>query len=349
MLLLSITNHLTQNVAPVPLLWVLPLALYLLTFTLAFSRHHFYQRALFIRLLAIALGAMGYAVYDPRSVEAIQVSVPLFCAGLFICCMFCNGELNRLKPGARYLTSFYLIVALGGAAGAILVGLVAPHIFVSIYEFPITLLITAALALIMLWSLGWLSRVLWACVSFAMCLAVYINVHSFTRDSVMMVRNFYGALRVTESSEFGDHAARMLYHGTIRHGAQFLLLPWRKQPTTYYSVDSGIGLALRYCCSGPKRVGVIGLGAGTLAAYGKPGDYFRFYEINPEVVNIAKSLFTYTRESPAKTDIVLATRACPSSRNRLSSSMSWLLMRSPETQFPSTCLRKNRCPYTCVT
>jgi hypothetical protein len=305
MLLLSITNHLTQNIAPVPLLWVLPLALYLLTFTLAFSRHHFYQRWIFIRLLAIALGVMGYAVYDPRSIEAIQLTVPLFCGSLFICCMFCNGELSRLKPSSSYLTSFYLIVALGGAIGAVFVGLIAPLIFVSIYEFPVTLLITALLALVMLWNAGWLSRVLWASVSFAMCLAVYINVNSFTRDSVIMARNFYGALRVTETSEFGDHAARMLYHGTIRHGAQFLLQPWRKQPTTYYSVDSGIGLTLRYCCSGPKRVGVIGLGTGTLAAYGKPGDYFRFYEINPEVVTIAKSLFTYLRESPARSDIVL--------------------------------------------
>jgi hypothetical protein len=305
MLLLSITNHLTQNIAPVPLLWVLPLALYLLTFTLAFSRHRFYRRWIFIRLLAIALGVMGYAVYDPRSIEAVQLSVPLFCGGLFICCMFCNGELSRLKPSSSHLTSFYLILALGGALGAVFVGLIAPLIFVSIYEFPVTLLITALLALMMLWNAGWASRALWACVSFAMCLAVYINVNSFTRDSVMMARNFYGALRVTETSEFGDHAARMLYHGTIRHGAQFLLLPWRKQPTTYYSVDSGIGLALRYCCNGPKRVGVIGLGTGTLAAYGKPADYFRFYEINPEVVTIAKSLFTYLRESPARSDIVL--------------------------------------------
>jgi hypothetical protein len=305
MLLLSITNHLTQNVAPVPLLWVLPLALYLLTFALAFSRHTFYQRPLFIRLLAIALGAMGYAVYDPRSIEAIQVSVPLFCGGLFICCMFCHGELNRLRPVTKHLTSFYLTVALGGAIGSILIGLAAPHVFDGIYEFPLTLLFTAILAFIMLWDEGWISRLLWACVAFAMCLAVLINIRSFTRDSVMMARNFYGALRVTQTTEFGDHAARMLYHGTIRHGAQFLVLPWRKQPTTYYSFDSGIGLALRYCCNGPKRVGVIGLGTGTLAAYGKTGDYFRFYEINPEVVNIANSLFTYIRESPARTDTVL--------------------------------------------
>lgn len=305
MLLLSITNHLTQNVAPVPLLWVLPLALYLLTFALAFSRHSLYQRPLFIRLLAIALGAMGYAVYDPRSIEAIQVSVPIFCGGLFICCMFCNGELNRLRPATKHLTSFYLTVALGGAIGSILIGLVAPHVFDGIYEFPLTLLFTSLLAFIMLWDEGWISRLLWACVAFAMCLAVLINVRSFTRNSIMMARNFYGALRVTQTTEFGDHAARMLYHGTIRHGAQFLVLPWRKQPTTYYSRDSGIGLALRYCCNAPKRVGVIGLGTGTLAAYGEPGDYFRFYEINPEVVNIANTLFTYLRESPARIDTVL--------------------------------------------
>jgi hypothetical protein len=120
-----------------------------------------------------------------------------------------------------------------------------------------------------------------------------------------MVRNFYGALRVTETSEFGGHKARVLFHGTIRHGAQYESLPWRKQPTTYYSLDSGVGLALRYCCSGSKRVGIIGLGAGTLAAYGNAGDYLHFYEINPAVINIANSVFTFLRESPARKDITL--------------------------------------------
>lgn len=305
MLLLTVTNHLTQNVTPVPLLWVLPLSLYLLSFTLVFSRRGYYSRWLFIRLLAVFLGAMGYVIYEPQGVNAIQVSVPLFCIGLFVGCMFCHGELNRLRPGESHLTLFYLMLSLGGALGAIFVGLIAPHIFANLYEFPLTLLLTALLALATFWGGGWSTRALWTCVSVAMAMVLFINVRDFESDSLVMIRNFYGALRVTQTSEFGDHQARVLYHGTIRHGAQYLLLPWRKQPTTYYSLDSGIGLALRYCCEGPKRVGVIGLGAGTLAAYGNPGDYFHFYDINPAVIHIANSVFTYLRESAARKEITL--------------------------------------------
>jgi hypothetical protein len=305
MLLLTVTNHLTQNVAPVPLLWVLPLSIYLLTFTLVFSRRRFYKRWIFIRLVAVMLGAMGYALWDARSISALQVTVPLFCTGLFVCCMFCHGELNRSKPSESRLTSFYLMIALGGALGAVFVGLAAPHIFSSLYEFPLTLLLTALLALGTLWSEGWANRALWICVAFAMGLVLRMNMQSLERNSLAMMRNFYGALRVTQSSEFGGRPARMLYHGTIRHGAQYIDLPWRKQPTTYYGFDSGIGLALRYCCNGPKRVGVIGLGAGTLAAYGNAGDYFHFYEINPDVVRIANNVFTYLRETPASHEVTL--------------------------------------------
>lgn len=305
MLLLTITNHLSQNVAPVPLLWVLPLSLYLLTFTLAFSRHGFYPRGIWVRLLAVTLGAIGYAIYDPRTVEAIQISIPLFCGGLFVCCMFCHGELSRLRPGPAHLTSFYLMLAFGGALGAIFVGLIAPHLFSNLYEFPLTLLFTALLALIAMWREGWAARALWAVAAIAMAIVVVANVRGYEKNSLVMVRSFYGALRVTQSHDIGPQQARVLYHGTIRHGAQFLLPPKREQPTTYYSRDSGIGFALRYCCDGPKRVGVVGLGVGTLAAYGKPGDYFRFYEINPQVVSIAKNVFTYLRESPAKIDMSL--------------------------------------------
>jgi hypothetical protein len=305
MLLLTVTNHLTQNVTPVPLLWVIPLSLYLLSFTLVFSRHGYYSRWLFIRLLAVFLGAMGYVLYDSRGVNALQVSVPLFCIGLFVACMFCHGELNRLRPGENHLTLFYLMLSLGGALGAVFAGIIAPHVFANLYEFPLTLLLTAVLALVTFWSGGWSARALWTCVSVAMAIVLFINVRNFERNSLVMVRNFYGALRVTQTTEFGDHQARILYHGTIRHGAQYVLLPWRKQPTTYYSLDSGIGLALRYCCEGPKRVGVIGLGAGTLAAYGNAGDYFHFYDINPAVIDIANSVFTYLRESVAQKEITL--------------------------------------------
>src|SRR5713101_6203479 len=134
MLLLSITNKLLEDVAPVPLLWVLPLALYLLTFALAFSRRSFYSRGLMARFLAVTLGSLGYAIYDPVYTESVQVQIPVFCVGLFLCCLFCHGELALRRPVASQLTSFYLMISLGGALGALFVGLVAPRIFHSIYE-----------------------------------------------------------------------------------------------------------------------------------------------------------------------------------------------------------------------
>jgi SAM-dependent methyltransferase len=197
------------------------------------------------------------------------------------------------------------MLALGGALGAILVGLVAPRVFSNLYEFPLTLLLTALLALAAMWREGWAARTLWTVAAAAMAIVVVANVRGYEENSLVMVRSFYGALRVTQTRDIGPQQARMLYHGTIRHGAQFLLPPKRKEPTTYYSRDSGIGFALRYCCGASKRVGIVGLGVGTLAAYGKPGDYFRFYEINPQIVSIAQNVFTYLRESPAKIDIAL--------------------------------------------
>src|SRR5882724_1339233 len=161
MLLLSVTNHIMENVAPVPLLGVLPLALYLLTFTLAFQRQSLYSRWLMLRLLAVTLGSLGYAIYDPSFTESIQVSVPLFCASLFLCCLFCHGELARRRPAPRHLTSFYLMISLGGALGAIFVGLLAPYLFAALYEFPLTICLTSLLAAVVLWPEGWPPRVYW--------------------------------------------------------------------------------------------------------------------------------------------------------------------------------------------
>ena len=305
MMLLAVTNHLSENVAPVPLLWVLPLALYLLSFTIVFAKRRLYSRWLFARLLAVALGTAGYASYDSSITHAIQISVPLFCATLFVVCLFCHGELVQRKPAAHYLTSFYLIIALGGAAGAVCIGLLAPHILSGVYELPIVLLLAAILGSVILWQEGWSARIFWACVSVAMCAVLVWNVRTTRESTVAMMRNFYGALRIEEFKVGRVLPYRSLIHGTIQHGAQYLTFPENRNPTTYYGRKSGVGLALQFCCDGPKRVGVIGLGAGTLAAYGKKGDSFRFYEINPQVTEIANGWFTFLKQSPAKSEIVL--------------------------------------------
>jgi hypothetical protein len=305
MMLLAVTNHLSENVAPVPLLWVLPLALYLLSFALVFAKHQFYSRWFVARLLAVALGCAGYAIYDSSITHAIQISVPLFCAALFVVCLFCHGELAQQKPGVRYLTSFYLFIALGGALGAACVGLLAPHLLSGIYELPIVLLLAAFLGTIVLWHEGWSPRIFWAAMTVAMGFVLVANVRTTRKDTVAMMRNFYGALRIQEFKIGLQVPYRSLLHGTIQHGAQYLTFPENRNPTTYYGRRSGVGLALQYCCDGPKRTGVIGLGAGTLAAYGKKGDSFRFYEINPQVIGVANNWFTFLKQSPAKSEIVM--------------------------------------------
>jgi hypothetical protein len=305
MMLLAATNHLSENVAPIPLLWVVPLALYLLSFTMVFAKRQFYSRWFVARLLAVALGAAGYAIYDSSITHAIQISVPLFCSALFVVCFFCHGELVQRKPAVRYLTSFYLTIALGGALGAVCVGLLAPHIFSGIYELPIVLLLTAILASVVLWREGWSARIFWACVTVSMGAVLVFNVRTMRADTIAMMRDFYGALRIQEFKTGLQLPYRSLVHGTIEHGAQYLSFPENRNPTTYYGRRSGVGLALRFCCDGPKRVGVIGLGAGTLAAYGKPGDSFRFYEINPQVISVANGWFTFLKQSPAKIEIIL--------------------------------------------
>lgn len=305
MLLLSVTNHIDENVAAVPLLWILPLAVYLLSFIVTFGTERVYIRPLWLRFLAFALGILGYAIYNINTVEAIQISVPIFLAGLFVCCVFCHGELNRLRPHTADLTGFYLLIAAGGASGAVLVGLVAPAVFGGVYELPLTLVFTAALAFLLTWNeRAWAVRVLWIGVAAVLVVVSVANIEAYRQDALSLRRSFYGSLRVVQSPHAGPDQTRTLYHGTIEHGSQFLWPPRRFRPTAYYGPDSGIGIVLRECFPGPKRVGIVGLGVGTLAAYGENGDVFRFYEINHQVTEIAQSLFFYLRESHARIQIV---------------------------------------------
>ena len=334
MLLLSVTNHISENVAAVPLLWILPLAAYLLTFVLAFSGADIYRRGLWLRLLGVGLGVLGYAIYDIDAIEAIQVSVPVFLVSLFVCCMFCHGELNMARPGAGEITEFYLMIAAGGAAGAIFVGLIAPRIFSGIYELPLTLVVTAVLALGVIWQdEDWLTRTLWAGIVAGMLVVFVGNVAAFRKDSLTLRRSFYGSLRVVESKHAGTRQTRTLFHGTITHGAQFLLPPMRFRPTTYYGPDSGIGIVLRECVASPKRVGIIGLGVGTIAAYGENGDTFRFYEINQQVKEIRERCFPICANRKLRQTSCWAMPVYRSSERAGKPSTCWQWMLSPEMPF----------------
>jgi len=324
-LLLAITNHITQDVASVPFLWVIPLGLYLLSFILCFEGPRWYPRGGFLKLLAMALGGMAYALLPAYAGLPFIVLVPLFCIGLFICCMFCHGELARRKPDPAHLTSFYLMLSLGGAIGAALVALVAPRIFSGFYELEIALGACAVLVYVVHrndaegpFRRGGSPLAL---AALAALVALFLGglVYTVRRQKEqdrLSVRNFYGVLRVTDVnpsasagaktvSLAGDARYRRLVNGAIVHGLQFLAPKRRDMPTTYYGPDSGIGVTLRALeGTRPLRVGVIGLGTGTIAIYGRPGDQYTFYEIDPLDIRLAHTQFTFLRDCRASIRIV---------------------------------------------
>jgi hypothetical protein len=230
--------------------------------------------------------------------------------------MVCHGELARLAPHPRHLTSYYLMIALGGAVGGLFVGLLAPNLFSGYFELPVSL---AACALLVgaavfrdlsrrraraLRHKAWLA--VFPPFSVALAVFVFFLIAHSGDGSRVLVRNFYGVLRVSDRpEENGLGPLRTLVHGTITHGKQFLRDDLRRRPTAYFGPDSGVGLALLHGDRGaPRRVGIIGLGAGTLACYGRPGDSYRFYEINPLVISLARTEFTFLGDSAAEIGVV---------------------------------------------
>jgi SAM-dependent methyltransferase len=323
-LLLAITNHISQNIAAVPFLWIVPLSLYMLSFILCFGNSRWYHRTFFLRLLGVALGGMAYALSPSLSVLPFWLMISFFCAGLFVCCMFCHGELARLKPDPSQLTSFYFLSSLGSVAGAAFVAILAPRVFSGFYELHVALAGCALLAILVhrhdlaspFRQPGW--RPAWMILNglaIVVTASLFVLARAESAKSRRMVRNFYGVLREKdevapnvvllegdEPPKRGDDARfRRLTNGTISHGLQFLAPAMRHQPTSYYGPTSGVGLALKAMAPrGPLRVGVIGLGVGTIAAYGRAGDHYTFYEINPLVVRIAQQDFSFLQDSRAR-------------------------------------------------
>ena len=327
-LLLAVTNHISQNIASVPFLWILPLTLYLLSFILCFDARGWYRREWFLRMLGIALGAMTYALEPSFAGLPWKVLILQYCVGLFVCCMFCHGELARLKPHPGHLTSFYLMVSLGGAIGAVFVSLLAPQIFSGYYELEVALGLCAVLVLVVhyrepkdgFFGGRWDAGLVMVGLVAAVVVSLFVIAREQKDNTRLMVRNFYGVLRVIDEVEPNvvlvqgktaqrldeDPRYRKLMNGTIDHGLQFLGEARRRQPTTYYGRGSGVGIALQ--AAGTQRslhVGAIGLGIGTVAAYGRRGDDYKFYEINPLVVKVANQEFTFLRDSEAKIDVIL--------------------------------------------
>ena len=315
MLLLSLTGHMTMDLAPMPFLWVLPLALYLLSFILCFDAPRWYRRRTFLILLPIALGVTAYLMdKSPSDLPNVLLPIVVFSLAFFVCCMVCHGELARLKPHPRYLTGFYLMLAVGGAIGGIFVALIAPAVFNAYYEFPISVGLCGLLAVAVLFRekewvfrrdlLGWPAIIIF---TLAALLVGYLGrmMRDSVKDSLFAGRNFYGGLKVEQYGKYYDwNGYRSLAHGSINHGEQYTHPARHKTPVTYYCPDTGVGRFMEARVVGaPQRVALIGLGTGTLAAYARPGDFYRFYEINPMVPVIANTYFTYLKDADAQVDI----------------------------------------------
>jgi spermidine synthase len=381
-LLGATTNQLSQDIAVIPFLWVLPLALYLLSFILCFDHPRWYHRGWFAGLLVVGCSLVLYLLHAETDAP-LALQVAGYTGTLFIAAMVCHGELYRLRPEPARLTSFYLLMSAGGALGGLCVAVIAPalldryaelqmglwllsyllgiialqdrsrplvmgtaiglavalvgvpaldlswgdrwHEILAVYQFTAERLyleqwpvVAAGLvaALVCLLPLRRAERGTWRArqgafvmlLSLAFGVLLIMQVRKADEDAVALSRNFYGTLQVREilaEDPSGHHYS--LVHGRITHGLQFRSAAQGLWPTTYYGESSGIGLALKHLDrpEGQRHVGLVGLGTGTLAAYGRAGDRLRIYEINPEVEHIARTHFSYLAETPAEVAVVL--------------------------------------------
>ena len=320
LMLLATTSQMTQDVAVVPFLWVLPLGLYLITFIVCFDHERWYDRRVWSPVLGLALAAVIYMLRSDDLTLVQQMVV--YGVMVFASCMICHGELVKLKPATTHLTSFYLTVAGGGALGGVFASLVAPAIFNGFWEYQVGLVGTCVLLAVcsdlhrpdgrlsLVRNMAWGGGISALVFSFA----------TATRDDqdelIAATRNFYGVLRVYDT-DIGEGPRpvllRSLFHGAILHGSQ-LLAERRREPLTYYGDDSGVALTIELhprrepetpASTPGLRIGVIGLGTGTVAALSHPEDTVRFYEFNPEVERLANEFFFYLRDTRATTEVVL--------------------------------------------
>jgi SAM-dependent methyltransferase len=310
-LLLAVTNHITVDVAAVPFLWVAPLTLYLISFVLVFGSERAYRRVWFLPAWVLCTGALGIGLFAQGSASlAQQLLVPL--ASLFTCAMLCHGELAASRPEPAHLSRFYLLLSAGGAAGGVFVGALAPLLFSGFFELQIAVIAAYFALLSVLRDEPDSPRrrvdLRWIWLGFGLGLPLIVATvwvqrqdHTRTGTVVEQRRSFYGELRVTQLAD-----VTLLSHGRIRHGMQLRDARRALEPTLYFGPDSGAGRALRlHALDHARRIGVLGLGVGTLASYGRAQDSVRFYEISPDVVAAARHWFSFLSGSAARVDVVV--------------------------------------------
>lgn len=309
-LLLATSNHLTQNVSPIPLLWTWPLAVYLLSFVICFSPRRAPSHDGYVPLVIAWLFLSWVALHDSRKVDILGQLV-IFSGTLFSCCMLFNTELYRLKPAPAHLTRFYLVLATGGALGGLFAALAAPFLFKDFYELHMALISCAAMAVVILLQRRqpWMRRA-WFPLSVAAVAAVALLCGHALRNqksTIHRARNFYGALSIRRTRTDLGNIRHTLVHGYIIHGSQYLSGAFHDKPLSYYSENSGLGLAMQALPDRPRRIGVIGLGAGMTCVFAREGDVLKFYEINPDIIRIARDprYFTYLENCPATVDLAI--------------------------------------------
>jgi hypothetical protein len=312
MLLVATTNQISQDIAVSPFLWVGTLAIYLLTFVLAFESDRFYRRT-FIAIAAGLFAPIACALPSVSIGLSLGWQLVVYLIALFVTCMLCQGELARSRPSPRYLTAFYLTIAAGGALGGFFVALIAPRIFTEFSEYQIGLAAACLLGFVGWMRTGALAQ--WTNRNLAVRLplmalllggftALVATMTTGKLGAVASARNFYGILRVMARQD-SNGPYRELQHGRVQHGFEYLEAARRDWPTSYYGPHSGIAMALNALDGPHRRIAVVGLGTGTLAAWGRPGDVFRFYEINPDVEQIARTWFSFLSDSKAQTHVIL--------------------------------------------
>jgi hypothetical protein len=311
-LLLAVTSSMTQNIAPIPLLWIGPLSIYLLSFILSFESDKVYQRWLFLPMGLVALAVFTRSMNDYENNEdVVSWLIPVLCGAFFVACMICHGELSKSKPHPKYLTQFFLMVSVGGAIGGLFVAYLAPKLFPDYYEMPIAIALLALLMALAVWKdEDGVERPL------PIRLALLITVGAFSiylgrverglsEGYLMTTRDFYGVLRVRDDTNDGfGFGQRVLIHGTINHGTQLLGPSGGRTPTSYFGNTAGINRAIRAKGEkGPIRIGILGLGAGVTATLAREGDTLHYYELNPLVFEIAQKHFDFWAACPADKQI----------------------------------------------
>jgi hypothetical protein len=302
--LLAVTNHITVDVAAVPLLWVVPLALYLISFIAAFAGNVAAWSGWLTRLWIVLSIGLGYNAIAAGSASLLR-QLGFSLGALLVAALLCHDALVRARPAARELTGFYLWVSLGGALGGAFVTLCAPLIWNDYYELELATLSTYALLLFS----GkhdaadaWPTRRRWLLLGVGICLpllgaSVVLRASGEGRTGRVLERrrSFLGALRVTQFD-----VGRVLTHGRIRHGMQLTDAARHDWPTMYFGPGTAVARVLeQHAIDHARTIGVVGLGVGTLAAYGRAGDQLEFYELDPNVLAIARRWFTFLRDTRA--------------------------------------------------